>query len=152
MQLQYKINQCKCGISPPLEDKKCHKYNMYNIQTIHQFNFHLQMRHCSPKIISTVLQNKFNTNICAIIFIIYSNKHIFDFFFFGVPGCSTIRHASSNICCNPVRVNAEHSKYLSAPILFCRSIPSVYVIGFLWLGSSRRSSLVPTRSIGACGV
>jgi len=109
--------------------------------------------------------------------------HLFFFTFSSVPGTSlhtTAVRALSKTFFKPLRVKAEHSKYLMALISlhsFCpkeprqvknmgvmrekyvKSLPSSGVIGcFLFFcnssrvfWSSRRSILVPTKMIGVCG-
>jgi hypothetical protein len=45
------------------------------------------------------------------------------------------RIASSNTFCTPSCVNAEHSRYLAAPISFCIPTPCMYVTGAVPLHS-----------------
>ena len=88
-----------------------------------------------------------------------------NFFFFFVPataaapGSMPILIASSNTSCIPCKVLAEHSMYLTAPILRCAFKPSVNVSGVLPSSFSRasvassflRSDLVPISISGVAG-
>ena len=73
--------------------------------------------------------------------------------------CGTTRTALSNTSFKPSCVSAEHSRYSTAPILLCILSPSEYEMGssllsarfFIVIGSSRRSSFVPTRMMGMAG-
>lgn len=80
--------------------------------------------------------------------------------FFGFwIGTRTARMASSNTVFRPFCVKAEHSKYFTAFTSFAIWSPCWYVIGWSFFslsllivsGSSRRSSLVPTKIIGVFG-
>lgn len=74
-------------------------------------------------------------------------------------GLSTALTASSNTCLSPRCVNAEHSMYLTARILFANFWPCSRLSGdnpcsasaFSVSRSSRKSIFVPTRIIGASG-
>merc|ERR1719440_2243465 len=87
--------------------------------------------------------------------------HLRPAFFLTVGGQSTTRMASSKTDLRPFCVSAEHSRYLTAPIVFDWSRPSSKVMGVegglfsrsfaTVFGSLRRSSFVPTRIIGTPG-
>lgn len=87
-----------------------------------------------------------------------SMKHLRGFFGFGA-GHNTARMASSKTVLRPFWVNAEHSRYLTAPTSFAIESPCGYVIGarrfsfsFSMVSlSSLKSNLVPTRMIGTFG-
>lgn len=90
--------------------------------------------------------------------IYYRMAHFFPFFTWG-DGQRTARIASSKTILRPFWVNAEHSRYLTAPISFIICRPCGYVMGASFFSfnlsivslSSRRSSFVPTRTIGVLG-
>ena len=89
---------------------------------------------------------------------IYRIRQPFFFLGFGL-GQSTALIASSNTILSPFCVNAEHSRYLTAPISRAMARPWGYVIGDSFFSfsfstvslSSLRSNLVPTRMIGVLG-
>uniref|UniRef100_A0A034W3Y8 Uncharacterized protein n=1 Tax=Bactrocera dorsalis TaxID=27457 RepID=A0A034W3Y8_BACDO len=76
-----------------------------------------------------------------------------------ITGHSTERMASSKTVFKPFCVNAEHSRYLTAPISLAIAKPCGYVMGVSFFSfnfsmvalSSRKSSFVPTNMIGTLG-
>ena len=83
----------------------------------------------------------------------------FRFFLGGFCACKTARTASSNTFLSPFCVKAEHSTYLTAPISFISLCPKagdtekgrLLSSGSNISISSRRSSFVPTRTMGVLG-
>ena len=91
----------------------------------------------------------------VIVYFYYNILHVC--FFFGAgAGQSTALIASSKTVLSPFVVNAEHSKYFTAPTSLAIERPCGYVMGCSRLSfnfsivslSSLRSSLVPTKMMG----
>ena len=98
--------------------------------------------------------------VCCRALCTFSHKMTHHFVLSGFgTGLRAARMASSNTCMTPLWVSAEHSRYLTACISLAIARPADLVIGrrclafsfAMTVGSSRRSSFVPTRMTGVCG-
>lgn len=95
---------------------------------------------------------------CKFGWLVYRTVHFLCRFLIGW-GRSTALTASSNTCLSPLWVSAEHSRYLTARILFANFCPCSRFMGACPLSasacnaslSSRKSIFVPINSIGASG-
>lgn len=149
MYIQYQLIRATQHVADLNEPRSRTKNCITNINNVHLWDPNHHFPHYFPICI---------TDTIFAFFFFYRIIHFFCLFG-GGAGQRTARMASSNTFFKPFCVNAEHSRYFTAPISFCICKLWEYEMGAMcfWRsraivsGSSRRSSLVPTRIMGVLG-